>query len=86
MNRSWTKRKALTCREGSVVTEPKFPNVKVKLLRGHDSNAYWIMSEVKAALKKAGVSQEDIDEYMNEAKSGDWDHLLATTMNTVVVY
>ena len=33
-----------------------------------------------AALRAAGVSQEEIDAYFAEATSGDYDHLLQTTM------
>ena len=33
-----------------------------------------------AALRAAGVTQEEIDAYFAEATSGDYDHLLHTTM------
>lgn len=62
----------------------KFPEVEVELL-GQDGNAFFILGKVKSALTRAGVSKDDIDEYMNNATSGDYDHLLRVTMETVEV-
>jgi hypothetical protein len=59
-----------------------YPNVKVKLV-GEDGNAFAIMARVGSALKKAGVSQEEISQYYAESKSGDYDHLLRTAMKWV---
>jgi len=49
-------------------------------LIGHDGNAFAIMGACKRAAKEAGWSKEHIDEYLKQAMSGDYDHLLATTM------
>ena len=38
------------------------------------------MGRVVKALKRAKVSQSEIDEYIKESKSGDYDHLLQTAM------
>jgi hypothetical protein len=62
---------------------PKY-DVDVKLV-GQDGNAFAIMGAVRQALRRARVSREDIDAYLQEAKAGDYDHLLRVTMNTVNV-
>ncbi len=59
-------------------------DVEVKLV-GEDGNAFAIMGRVVKAMRKAGVSQAEIKEYENEAMSGDYDHLLQTTMEWVEV-
>jgi hypothetical protein len=35
------------------------------------------------ALRQAGLAQAEIDDYFAEATSGDYDHLLQTTMRWV---
>ena len=55
---------------------------KVKLI-GKDGNAFAIMGEVRKALKRAGFTKEVIDEYTNKAMSGDYNNLLAVTMEYV---
>ena len=64
----------------------KGPETKpiVKLI-GHDGNAFSIMKRVKQALKCAGADKEYIDEYLNKATSGDYDHLLVVSMGYVDV-
>lgn len=59
--------------------QPLFPDVHVPLV-GEDSNAYSIMGRVQRIAKRAGVPKESIDAYMQEAMSGDYNHLLRTTM------
>ena len=54
-------------------------------LIGHDGNAFSIMGCVKQTLKHAGADKEYIDEYLNKATSGDYDHLLAVSMGYVDV-
>lgn len=63
---------------------PKFPEVTVQLT-GQDGNAFMIMGLVTKAMRRAGVSKADIDSYLAEAQSGDYDNLLAVTMQTVDV-
>lgn len=60
----------------------KFPQVKVQLV-GNDGNAFAILGNVSRAMKRAGVAQEDIDAYMKDAQSGDYQHLLGVTLKTV---
>jgi len=57
----------------------KYPDVKVQLV-GLDGNAYSIMGRAQKAARKAGLTKDQIDEYINEAISGDYNHLLAVTM------
>ena len=59
-------------------------DIKVKLI-GRDGNAFAILGAVQKELKKAGAPKEDLDAYFAEATSGDYDHLLATTMKWVKV-
>ena len=58
------------------------PTVK---LVGQDGNAFSVMGHVKKALKHAGAHKEYIDKYLNEATSGDFDHLLVVSMEYVEV-
>lgn len=62
----------------------KYPHIHVKLV-GESSNAFFILGRVKAALKKGGVSAEEIEKFVKEASSGDYDHLLQTCMKWVAV-
>ena len=59
-------------------------DVKVKLT-GTDGNAFAIMGKVSGALRKAGASKEDVEAYMSESMSGDYNHLLATACKWVNV-
>jgi len=63
---------------------PKYPDVHVQLT-GTDGNAYAIMGAVSSALKRHGVSAEEITKYKEESMSGDYDNLLATAMRWVDV-
>jgi len=58
-------------------------NITVKLV-GEDGNAFMILGRVSKALKRAGHA-DLAKEYMLEATKGDYDHLLATTMQYVEV-
>lgn len=55
-------------------------------LIGEDGNAFVIMGKVVKALKRAGYSQDQIKEYQAKAMSGDYDNLLAVTMEYVEVH
>ena len=61
------------------------PKPTVKLL-GEDGNAFAIMGKVAIALKKAGFSEEHIDEYYEESSSGDYDNLIRVAMKYANVY
>jgi ribosomal protein S9 len=62
----------------------KYETVTVKLT-GTDGNAFAIMGAVSKALRKAGASADEVEQYMNESMSGDYDNLLRTAMKWVNV-
>lgn len=61
---------------------PKYPNVNVRLV-GEDGNAYSILARVSQALRRAGVSDDEVAAYHAEATSDTYDHLLGVTMEWV---
>jgi hypothetical protein len=62
----------------------KYPHVHVELV-GQDGNAFSILGKVRRAMRHAGVDKDEITAYCEEAMSGDYDHLLQTTMKWVDV-
>lgn len=52
-------------------------------LVGVDSNAYCIMGYVQRAMRMEHYSQEEVNNYIKDAKSGDYNHLLATSIDMV---
>jgi len=54
-------------------------------LVGQNGNAYAILGVVSKAMRKAQLSNNQIDEFMSEAMAGDYDHLLQTCMKYVNV-
>jgi hypothetical protein len=59
-------------------------DIDVSLI-GHDGNAFSIMGAVTKAMRRAGVSREEQDQYFQEATAGDYNELLVTTMKWVNV-
>lgn len=55
----------------------------VKLI-GEDGNAFSILGKVTKALKSAGMKTE-ADKFLEEAITGDYNHLLRTAMKYVEV-
>ena len=45
-----------------------------------DGNAFAILGACRRALRDAGVPDKIIEEYTTEAKSGDYDELIRTSM------
>jgi hypothetical protein len=66
------------------MTDIKYPDITVQLT-GQDGNAFFIMGRVQKALRRAGVGQQEIDQYLEESTAGDYDHLLRTAMRWVNV-
>lgn len=66
------------------MTDIKYPDIEVQLT-GEDGNAFFILGKVRQALWRGGVPKAKIAEYIEEATSGDYDDLLATTMRWVAV-
>jgi len=64
--------------------EPKYPDVEVQLV-GQDGNAFAILSRVTRALKAGGAPQEEVDKFWDEATDGNYDDLLNTVRQWVVV-
>ncbi|MCP4181182.1 MAG: hypothetical protein GY756_25750 [bacterium] len=50
-------------------------------LIGVNGNAFMIMGVFQRQAKREGWTQEEIDLVLTEAKSGDYNHLLATIEN-----
>lgn len=48
-----------------------------------DGNVFSIMGATRKALRRAGASQAELDEYTAEVTSGDYDHALQVTMRWV---
>lgn len=55
-------------------TDPVYP---------FDGNAFSVMGAATKAMKAAGASKADVDEYTKDAMSGDYNHLLRVTMEAV---
>lgn len=64
--------------------EVKYPHVHLKLV-GEDGNTFAILGRLQRALRRAEVPADEIKAVMDEAMSGDYDHLLQTVMQTVDV-
>ena len=62
----------------------RYPHIQVQLT-GKDGNAFAVMGEVVRALRAHDVPKEEVDKYTQEAKSGNYDHLLLTSMQWVDV-
>lgn len=62
---------------------PKY-DTTVELV-GHDGNAFAIMGRVQRALKEAGATKEELDQYFKESTAGDYDNLLRVAMEWVEV-
>jgi len=67
------------------MSDTKYPEIEVELV-GQDGNAFAIMASVSKAMRRAQVPQAEIDEYLKESTSGDYDNLLSTAMRWVSVY
>lgn len=65
------------------MSEPKFPDIHV-VLTGLDGNAMSIMAAVTKGLKLTGHRDQVVD-FMNEAMSGDYNHVIQTAMKWVSV-
>ncbi|HLS32611.1 MAG TPA: hypothetical protein VK039_03395 [Brevibacterium sp.] len=64
--------------------DTKYPDITVNLI-GQDGNAFAILGRTTTALIRAGVDTDEIQEFSNEATSGDYNHLLRTVMAWVDV-
>lgn len=62
----------------------RYPDIEVELIGG-DSNAMVIIGTVNRALRRAGVSRDELDKFQDDAMSGDYDHVLMTVQSWVEV-
>ena len=65
------------------MSDVKHPEIAVQLT-GRDGNAMSIMSAVAQGLRRNG-HRDEVEEFMKEAMSGDYDNVLATAMRWVDV-
>lgn len=54
-----------------------YPEIEVQLV-GENGNAWSILSRVQRAMKREGVHPDELDLFMEEAMSGDYNYLLQT--------
>lgn len=66
------------------MSDPKYPQIEVQLT-GEDGNAMFIIGKVRRALNRAGVSQDEVNDFVTEAMSGDYNNVLVTCMKWVEV-
>ena len=66
------------------MSDIKYPDIEVQLT-GEDGNAFSIMAKVQRALRQNGVSSDEITQYLDESRSGDYDNLLWTATRWVTV-
>jgi len=67
----------------SITQSGPLTDIKLKLT-GSNGNAFAILGKVAKALKRGGQS-DLVKPFMDEAMSGDYDHLLQTCMKYVKV-
>ncbi len=49
-------------------------------LTGRDGNAFFMLGRAQETARKAGWPKSKVEEFMRDAKSGDYDDLLRTCM------
>ncbi len=64
--------------------EVKYPEIEVQL-SGRDGNSFVIIGAVRRAMRRAGVPTAELDEFSNEAMSGDYDNVIQTAMQWVEI-
>ncbi len=62
------------------MSEIKYPDITVNII-GQNGNAFCILGICKRVMEHAKLPQTEIDAFMTEAMSGDYDHLLATVVS-----
>lgn len=62
----------------------RYPAIEVELI-GQDGNAALIIGRVTQAMRRAGVSRDELAMFRTEATSGDYDNVLATALRWVSV-
>ena len=57
----------------------RYPQIEVRLT-GTNGNAFAILGKVVSTMRRAQIPKEEIDAFLEEAQSGDYDSLLRTVM------
>lgn len=63
---------------------PIYPDLVARLI-GHDGNGFMIIAHVNRLLMEADVPAGEREQFMSDAMSGDYNHLLQTVMKWVTV-
>ncbi len=50
-------------------------------LSGRDGNAFVVMGTVRAAMREAGWTPDEVEEATDRMIAGNYDHLIQTVMN-----
>jgi hypothetical protein len=66
----------------TIMCEVRYPNVRVKLI-GENRSALNILRSISSAMRKAGLSREQIKEFMETAMASEQDTLMMETMKFV---
>lgn len=61
------------------------PQPRLKMV-GEDGNAWAILARARKTLRKTGESEEEVQKYLKEARAGDYNHLIQTTMRWFDTY
>jgi hypothetical protein len=56
---------------------PRYPDITVKLV-GEDGNAFAIMGRVAQAMRRHGIDDAEINQFLSECRSGNYDDLPVT--------
>jgi hypothetical protein len=59
------------------IMEIRYPEIFVPLV-GYDGNAFGILARCHRAMRRAGLSESEWEEFRREATSGRYEHLLVT--------
>lgn len=52
-------------------------------LVGVDGNAFAVMGYVSNAMRRSGYKKEEVDDYLADAQSSDYNHLLSVSVQMV---
>lgn len=58
----------------------KYPNITVEII-SQDGNAFNIIGICTRAMRRHGLTKDEIDNFIAEATSGDYNHLLSVVMS-----
>ena len=58
----------------------KYPEIKVQLTGNVDGNAFAILAACRKAARKAGIPDDEVEVFIEEATSGSYDELIRTCM------